>query len=88
MMMNKKIITLTGVVALIASLIVMNTSASASTTYEDGSRAGKAKGHSDAISGKIANDRCGSGHSNDYCAAYKIAYNIEYYWTKIVQDPR
>jgi hypothetical protein len=87
--MNKKIITLIGVAALIASIAIMNIqSASASTTYADGSKAGKAKGHSDAINGRLANDRCGSGHSNDYCTAYKIAYNIEYYWTKIVQDPR
>ena len=45
-------------------------------------------GHRDAINGEPANDRCGSSHSNDYCTAYKMAYNIEYYWTSLVQDPR
>jgi hypothetical protein len=47
---------------------------------------GKAQGHSDAINGRPSNDKCGSGHSNNYCAGYKIAYNAEYYWTKLVQD--
>ena len=28
----------------------------------------------------------GSGHSNSYCAGYKIGYNVEYYWTKLAQD--
>ena len=63
-------------------------SASASTTYAEGSRAGKAEGHSDAINGRPADDRCGSGHSNDYCLGYKAAYNTEYWWTRLVQDPR
>jgi len=57
-------------------------------TYADGHRAGKAKGYRDAINGYAANDRCGSGHSNDYCGGYKVGYNIEYYWTKLVQDPK
>ena len=57
-------------------------------TFVDGQRAGKAQGHSDAINGRPANDRCGSGHSNDYCLGYKAAYNIEYHWTKLVQDPK
>ncbi|HZA61322.1 MAG TPA: hypothetical protein VE573_00505 [Nitrososphaeraceae archaeon] len=47
-----------------------------------------ALGNIDAMNGYPADDRCGSGHTNDYCAAYKIAYNVEYYWTKLVQDPR
>ncbi|HKG87751.1 MAG TPA: hypothetical protein VKA95_05445 [Nitrososphaeraceae archaeon] len=39
-------------------------------------------------SSTYADGSCDSGHSNGYCAAYKIAYNIEYYWTSLVQDPR
>ena len=87
--MNNKMITLIGVAALMASIVTMNTqSASASSAYAEGSREGKAEGHSDAINGRAANDRCGSGHSNDYCLGYKIAYNAEFYWTNIVQDKR
>lgn len=85
--MNKKIITLMGVVALIASIVMMNIQSANASTYADGSIAGKAKGHSDAINGRAANDRCGSGNSNDYCLGYKVAYNTEYWWTKLVQDP-
>ena len=84
-----KEIILIGVAALIASIVTMNIpSANASTTYADGSRAGKAEGHSNAINGRPANDRSGSGHSNEYCLGYKVAYNAEYYWTRLVQDPR
>ena len=78
-----------GSAALIASIVTMNiSSASGSTTYAEGSIAGKAKGNSDAMNGRPADDRCGSGHSNDYCLGYKVAYNAEYYWTRLVQDPR
>jgi peptidoglycan hydrolase CwlO-like protein len=59
-MMNKKIIVLVAVAALIVSIVIMNIqSASASTTYAEGLREGKAKGHSDAIIGRAADDRCG-----------------------------
>lgn len=80
---------LAGAAALVASIVIINIqSVSASTTYAEGARAGKVEGHSDAINGRAANDRCGSGHSNDYCLGYKVAYNAEYNWTKLVQDPR
>jgi hypothetical protein len=71
---------------MISVTIISVQSADASTTFSDGQRAGKAQGHSDAMNGYPANARCGSGHTNDYCAAYKVAYNIEYYWTRLVQD--
>ena len=65
---NKKIVSLIGSAALIASIVTMNIpSTSGSTTYAEGSIAGKAKGNSDAMNGRPADDRCGSGHSNDYC---------------------
>ena len=84
--MNKKMITLIGVAALMASIVTMNTqSASASSIYAEGSREGKAEGHSDAINGRAANDNC-DRDDNDYCLGYKLAYNAEYYWTNIVQD--
>ena len=85
-MMNKKMITLIGVAALMASIVTMNTqSASASTTSSEGSSDGKAEGHSDAINGNYANDDC-NRDDNEYCFAYRVAYNAEYYWTKIVQN--
>ena len=87
-MMNKKMIMITfiAVAALMASIVTMNTqSASASSTYSEGSREGKAEGHSDAINGRPANDSC-YRDDNDYCLSYKIAYNAEYYWTNLVQD--
>ena len=61
-------------------------SADASNTFSDGQRAGKAAGHSDAINGRPSDASCGSGHSNNYCAGYKLGYNVEYYWTKLAQD--
>ena len=85
-MMNKKMIALIGVAALMASIVTMNTqSASASTMGADGSRDGKAEGHSDAIDGNRANDDCNID-DNEYCLSYRIAYNAEYYWTKLVQN--
>ncbi|MGH9950506.1 MAG: hypothetical protein ACRD5J_02690 [Nitrososphaeraceae archaeon] len=61
-------------------------SSSGGDTAADGSRNGKAQGHSDAINGRPSDASCGSGHSNSYCAAYKVAYNLEYHWTNLVQD--
>jgi hypothetical protein len=85
---NKLIITL-AVVILTTTVVAANIpTVLALETYADGHRVGKAQGHRDAINGYAANDRCGSGHSNDYCGGYKIGYNIEYYWTKLVQDPK
>ena len=55
-------------------------------TVAEGSRAGKAQGNSDAINGRPSDASCGSGHSNSYCGAYKIAYIAEYHWTNLVQD--
>lgn len=73
-MMNKKMITLIGVTALMASIVMINTqSASASTTFAEGSREGKAEGHSDAINGRAANDNC-DRDDNDYCLGYKVAW--------------
>ena len=75
--------------ALITTAVSANIpTVSALETYVDGHSAGKAQGHRDAVSGYAANDRCGTGHSNDYCGGYKIGYNIEYYWSKLVQDPK
>ena len=72
-------------VVLIATVITSSfQSVNASSTFADGQRAGKAQGHSDAINGRPADDSCGSGHSNSYCAGYKVGYNVEYYWTKLV----
>ena len=47
---------------------------------------GKHKGIEDAMDGESPDDDCGEDRSNDYCTAYKIAYNIEYHWTNLVQD--
>ena len=69
-MMNKKMITLIGVAAWMASIVTMNTqSASASTTSLRVSD-GKAEGHSDAINGNYANDDC-NRDDNEYCFAYR-----------------
>jgi hypothetical protein len=88
-MMHDKTIPIITTLFLASVLIIANIqNAEASSTFVDGQRAGKAKGHSDAMSGRSADARCGSGHSNDYCAGYKIAYNVEYYWTKLVQDQK
>jgi hypothetical protein len=83
----------TGIIPVVASVVLIATvitssfqSVNASTTFAEGSRDGKAQGHSDAINGRPSDASCGSGHSNSYCAGYKIAYNAEYYWTKLVQD--
>lgn len=65
---------------LICVTITSIQSVDASTTMADGQRDGKAQGNIDAMNGYPADDRCGPGHTNDYCAAYKIAYNVEYYW--------
>ena len=77
---------------MVASMIILITAniptVNASSTYADGQRAGKAQGHRDAINGESPDDDCGEDHSNDYCTAYKIAYNIEYHWTRLVQDQR
>jgi hypothetical protein len=87
--MDYKIISINVLVALTAiTIITINTqfaSASSGTT-SDGARDGKAQGHTDAINGDSPNDDCGEGRSNDYCTAYKMAYNIEYHWTNLVQD--
>ena len=55
-------------------------------TFSDGQRAGKAKGHSDAINGTPSDANCGSGHSNSYCLGYKLGYNLEYQVTRFAQD--
>ena len=55
-------------------------------TFSDGQRAGKSAGHSDAINGRPSDASCGSGHSNNYCAGYKLEYNVEYQVTRLVQD--
>ena len=55
-------------------------------TFADGQRAGKAAEHSDAINGRPSDASCGTGHSNSYCAGYKLGYNIEYQVTRFVQD--
>jgi hypothetical protein len=60
----------------------------AGETFAAGQSAGKLKGHNDAINGRTSDDRCGSGHSNDYCLGYKAGYNVEYQWTRFVQDKR
>jgi hypothetical protein len=65
-----------------------NRDSGGSGTFADGQRDGKAQGHSDAINGYRSDDRCGSGRSNDYCLGYKSAYNIEYQWTRFVQDKK
>jgi hypothetical protein len=86
-MRNNKIIVLAGVAALMASMVFMNIqNASASSAFAEGSREGKADGHRDAINKEPSDARCGSGHSNDYCVGYKIAYNAEYAWTRLWQD--
>ena len=80
---RSKIISTIAIVAMVGAIVTTIPAANASS---DGGRDGKIQGHSDAINGYPADASCGSGHSNDYCAGYKIAYNIEYYWTILVQD--
>jgi hypothetical protein len=63
-----------------------NGDSSSGDTFADGQRAGKAQGHSDAINGRPSDANCGSGHSNSYCAGYKLGYNVEYQVTRLVQD--
>lgn len=58
---------------------------SGGATYNDGHRAGKTKGESDALNGRPFDDRCG-GPSNDYCLGYKVGYGLEYRITKLLRD--
>jgi hypothetical protein len=67
-------------------VIATITTIPAASASSNGSSDGKTQGHIDAMNGYPADASCGSGHSNDYCTGYKIAYNIEYYWTRLVQD--
>lgn len=67
------------VIAIVTTIPTANASS-------DGGRDGKAQGHRDAMNGEPADGRCPSGNTNDYCTGYKIAYNIEYYWTRLVQN--
>jgi len=87
--MNYKIIAINALIAITAITIITITpqfANASSGAISDGASDGKAQGHRDAINGESPNDDCGEGHSNDYCTAYKIAYNIEYQWTNLVQD--
>jgi hypothetical protein len=56
------------------------------STFAGGQKAGITQGHSDAVNGRPSDDSCGPGHSDDYCRGYRSAYNIEYQWTKWIQD--
>ena len=58
---------------------------SGGATYNDGHRAGKAKGESDALNGRLFDDRCG-GPTNDYCLGYKVGYGLEYRITQLLRD--
>jgi hypothetical protein len=82
--MENKITILT--IAILAVAITTITTIPTANASSSGGSDGKRQGHIDAMNGYPADASCGSGRSNDYCASYKIAYNIEYYWTTLVQD--
>jgi hypothetical protein len=58
------------------------------STFADGQKAGTTQGHSDAVNGRSLDDSCGPGHSLDYCQGYRSAYNIEYQWTRWIQNQK
>ena len=53
-----------------------------SGTFLEGQGDGKNEGYRDAINGRPFDDRCPSGKNNEYCIAYRLAYDWEYWVTR------